>query len=145
MKVKITMKFVFVVIFLMSCTPTVDINNQNSSSNIVSAGSISTEDAEECNSYRSWQSDYWKDKNYRRCIYCNMYMMDLNCDLSENPVNYYNLARSFIELDAGKVDSAFWALNIGMDVSGESETLLELGAYISMENNNVEDQIFYLN
>ena len=144
MKLKITIKFIFISIFFVSCATTVDLNNQKSSSSGASIGFISVEDAEECNSYRSWQSDYWKDKNYRRCIYCNMYMMDLNCDLSENPVNYYNLARSFIELDVGKADSAFWALNIGMNVSGEDETLLELGAYISKENNNVEDQIFYL-
>ena len=91
MKLKVTVKFIFISIFFMSCATTVDVNNQKSSSNGASVGSISAEDAEECNSYRSWQSDYWKDKNYRRCIYCNIYMMDLNCDLSENPVNYYNL------------------------------------------------------
>ncbi len=58
-------------------------------------------------------------------------MMDLNCDLSENPINYYNLSRSFIELDQAKADSAFWALNAGMEINGDTEILLGLGAYIS--------------
>ncbi len=139
---KLKIYIIFVSLFFISCATTVDVDNQASPSGSVS--SISTEDAEECNSYRSWQSDYWKDKNYRRCRYCNMYMMDLNCDLSENPINYYNLSRSFIELDQAKADSAFWALNAGMEINGETEILLELGAYISKKTNNVEDQIFYL-
>ena len=61
--------------------------------------------------YSSWQSDYWKEKNYRRCIYCNMYMMDLNCDLSENRVNIITF-QIFIELSTEKADSAFWALGL---------------------------------
>ena len=129
----------------MSCAATIETGSKDSSRvNSKTNISIPPEDAEECNSYRSWQLDYWKDKNYRRCIYCNMYMMDLKCDLSEDPVNYYNLSRSFIELSSEKADSAFWALNIGMEANGETETLLELGAYISKKNNNIEDQIYYL-
>ncbi len=130
---------------IMSCAATIESGSKDSSRvNSTTNISIPSEDAEECNSYRSWQLDYWKDKNYRRCIYCNMYMMDLKCDLSEDPVNYYNLSRSFIELSPEKADSAFWALNIGMEANGETETLLELGAYISKKNNNIEDQIYYL-
>ena len=129
----------------MNCATNIDSGAQVSSKTGSKANiSIPLEDAEECNSYRSWQLDYWKDKNYRRCIYCNMYMIDLKCDLSEDPVNYYNLSRSFIELSPEKADSAFWALNIGMEANGETETLLELGAYISKKNNNIEDQIYYL-
>ena len=90
----------FICMVLFSCatnaTSGLDGSNQiNSKSSILSA-----EDTEECMQYSSWQSDYWKEKNYRRCIYCNTYMMDLSCDLSENRVNYYNLSRSFIETDS---------------------------------------------
>ena len=144
MRVRIMIISIFIYMFFISCATTVDVDNQGSSYNKEGTGYVSSEEAEECSKYRSWQFDYWKDKNYRRSIYCNMYMMDLNCDLSENPVHYYNLARSFIELDTGKADSAFWALNIGMNVAGESEALLELGAYISKKINNSDDQIFYL-
>ena len=111
-------------------------NQINSKSSI-----LSDDDTKECMQYSSWQSDYWKEKNYRRCIYCNMYMMDLNCDLSENRVNYYNLSRSFIELSPEKADSAFWALRTGMNVKGETEVLLELGAYIAQKTNNIDDQL----
>ena len=77
-------------------------------------------------------------------VYIVIYMMDLNCDLSENRVNYYNLSRSFIELSTEKADSAFWALRAGMDINGETEVLLELGAYIAQKTNNIDDQLYYL-
>ncbi len=132
-------------ILIMSCATNIKTDAQISSKSGAKVNiSIPAEDAEECNSYRSWQLDYWKDKNYRRCIYCNMYMMELKCDLSEDPINYYNLSRSFIEISPEKADSAFWALNIGMEENGETEVLLELGAYISKKNNNISDQIYYL-
>ena len=118
---------------------------------------LSELDTEECRMYRSYQSDYWKDKNYRRCIYCNMYMMDLDCDFSNNKVNYYNLARSFIELDRNGctgecgcldsntcADSAFWALNQGLDHNKDDEILLELGAYMSVKTDNITQAIYYL-
>ena len=72
-------------------------------------------------------------------------MMEMNCDNSiEYPVNYYNLSRSFLELDEVKIDSAFWALQQGLREDGNNETLLELGAYLSKKSNNTEQQIYYL-
>ncbi len=129
-----------------------DKSSQNSADVVLSAS-----DAEECRMYRSYQSDYWKDKNYRRCIYCNMYMMEYDCDFSNDKVNYYNLARSFIELDSNDctsdcgcvdtgscADSAFWALNQGLEGNNDDEILLELGAYMSVKTDNITQAIYYL-
>ena len=141
---KINYYLLFICMVLFSCAANTS-SGLEASNQINSKRSIlSDEDAKECMQYSSWQADYWKEKNYRRCIYCNIYMKDLNCDLSEKRVNYYNLSRSFIELSAEKADSAFWALRAGMDVNGETEVLLELGAYIAKKINDVDDQLYYL-
>ena len=173
-------KIIFIFLFLLcSCAVEVedDVASDNSSSSYSQARSLSDADIEECKQYRSWQQDYYsKSKDYRRCIYCNQYMLELNCDLSEHPVNYYNLARSFIEIDeieeyvdtnengvwdegeaytdknenglydvgGAKPDSALWALELGLQVKGEDEILLELGAYIAKKSNNQEQRIYYL-
>ena len=77
-------------IFFMSCATNLESNIQASSKfNSKSISSIPAEDAEECNSYRSWQLDYFKDKNYRRCIYCNMYTR--HCILYTVHSNVYNI------------------------------------------------------
>jgi len=202
------MKFKIISIFLiLLCSCAVEVENDlagdSSSSSSSTSRVLSEEDIEECATYRSWQNDYWKSKEYRRCIHCNQYMLDLNCDLSIKeiidtvmvidstyndttyeynvrietyPVNYYNLARSFIEMDeiedyedsnangswdegetfkdknenglydigGAKPDSAFWALDLGLNAKGEDEILLELGAYIAKESNNQEQRIYYL-
>ena len=31
-----------------------------------------------------------------------------------------------------------------MDINGETEVLLELGAYIAQKTNNIDDQLYYL-
>ena len=134
----------FICLVLFSCATNTTSSIQESNQINSKTSTLSEDETKECMQYSSWQSDYWKEKNYRRCIYCNMYMMDLNCDLSENRVNYYNLSRSFIELSPEKADSAFWALRTGMNVKGETEVLLELGAYIAQKTNNIDDQLFYL-
>ena len=148
MLMKCKIKVLFLLIFLISCGPTV-INDSSANSMTEGktvSGTLSSDDIEECADYQNWQGDYWKNKNYRRCIYCNLYMLDLNCDLSEHSVNYYNLARSFIEINAEetKADSAFWALNLGLSAKGENEALLELGAYIAKKANSQEQRIYYL-
>jgi len=72
-------------------------------------------------------------------------MMEMNCDGSiDYPVNYYNLSRSFLDLEESKIDSAFWALQQGLREDSNNETLLELGAYLSKKSNNVNQQIYYL-
>ena len=126
----------------------------------VPISNLSDENNEECRLYQSYQYDYWKNRNHRRTIYCNMYMMeDLGCDASDkHKPNYYNLARSFIELDPNVncedecgcvelgncADSAFWALKQGLKINKNDETLLQLGAYISRKSDNIEQQIYYL-
>ena len=112
----------------------------------VSASRLSEEDNTECKLYQSYQYDYWKNRNYRRTIYCNMYMMEeLGCDGSEkHKPNYYNLSRSFIELENPQPDSAYWALKQGLKINKNDESLLELGAYVSRKSDNVENQIYYL-
>tara|TARA_Y100001970_G_scaffold290664_1_gene425245 strand:- start:2338 stop:3681 length:1344 start_codon:yes stop_codon:yes gene_type:complete len=133
-------------LFLWSCATTGNTNNlSDNSQKTEKASSLSDEDIEECRLYQSYQYDYWKNRNYRRVVYCNMYMMEMNCDESiKYPVNYYNLSRSFIDLDASKIDSAFWALKQGLRENPENETLLELGAYLSKKSNNIDQQIYYL-
>tara|TARA_Y100000994_G_scaffold61861_1_gene50062 strand:- start:5581 stop:6924 length:1344 start_codon:yes stop_codon:yes gene_type:complete len=138
--------FIIGILFLWNCATTNTTNNSlDKSENPVKKSSLSQEDIEECRLYQSYQFDYWKNRNYRRTIYCNMYMMEMNCDNSiEYPVNYYNLSRSFLELDEVKIDSAFWALQQGLREDGNNETLLELGAYLSKKSSNTEQQIYYL-
>ena len=177
MKLKIF--FILLLVLLSSCGVQVenDSSGESSNSSFSLSTSLSEEEVEECKQYRSWQQDYYsKNKDYRRCIYCNQYMLDMNCDLSEYPVNYYNLARSFIEMDeaenyedangnglyddgesytdknenfqydigGARPDSAFWALNLGLNVKGEDEILLELGAYIAKKSEDQNQRIYYL-
>ena len=128
-----------------SCSTTINTTEfQDSSLNISSK--LSSEEDEECRLYQSYQYDYWKNRNYRRTIYCNMFMMEeLGCDASENyKPNYYNLSRSFIELDNAQADSAYWALKQGLKINKNNESLLELGAYVSRKTSNVQQQIYYL-
>ena len=125
--------YLFIIFILSACSVPVDIDGTDKSvSSSSNVSTLSVEDTEECKLYQSYQYDYWKNRNYRRCIYCNMYMMDLNCDQSvDHKTNYYNLSRSFIELENSQPDSAYWALKQGLKINKNNETLLELGAYIS--------------
>ena len=68
--------FIILAIILSNCT-TID-NDGNTSTNPNDLGkksSLSLDDIEECRLYQSYQYDYWKNRNYRRVIYCNMYMI----------------------------------------------------------------------
>ena len=133
-------------IILWNCAATDTINKDSSSSKeSKKISTLSEEEIEECRLYQSYQHDYWKSRNYRRVIYCNMYMMDVNCDESiDYPVNYYNLSRSFLDVEGEKIDSAFWALNQGLSKYSNNETLLELGAYLSKKSSDTNKQIYYL-
>ncbi len=136
--------------FILFCCSTGiqgEIGAQASSSSTSSSKKIlSIEADEECRLYQSYQYDYWKNRNYRRTIYCNMQMMEeLGCDESEKyKPNYYNLSRSFIELENPQADSAYWALKQGLKIDKNDESLLELGAYVSRKVSDVEQQIYYL-
>ena len=138
--------FIITGIILWNCTTTDTSNNESDSSKeSKKVSNLSEEDIEECRLYQSYQHDYWKNRTYRRVIYCNMYMMDMNCDESiEYPVNYYNLSRSFLDIEGSKLDSAFWALQQGLKQDSNNETLLELGAFLSKKSNNINQQIYYL-
>ena len=127
-------------IILWNCAATDTINKDSSSSKeSKKISTLSEEEIEECRLYQSYQHDYWKSRNYRRVIYCNMYMMDVNCDESiDYPVNYYNLSRSFLDVEGEKIDSAFWALNQGLSKYSNNETLLELGAYLSKKSSDTK-------
>ena len=138
--------FVTIAIFTWRCSST-EANNISSNNSKGSANTrkLSEEEIEECKNYQSYQYDYWKNRNYRRVIYCNMYMMDMNCDNSPDyQVNYYNLSRSFIEIENSQTDSAFWALKQGLREDGNNGILLELGAYLSHKTNNIDKQVYYL-
>ena len=138
--------FIMSLFFLWNCATT-DIGNQliDNSKGSKKISNLSEEDIEECRLYQSYQYDYWKNRNYRRVIYCNTYMMEMSCDESiKYPVNYYNLSRSFLDLKESKIDSAFWALQQGLREDANNETLLELGAYLSKKSNNIDQQIYYL-
>ena len=55
--------FFLISMLLMSCATNIDSGSQAPRKTESKANSfIPSEDAEECNSYRSWQLDYWKDK-----------------------------------------------------------------------------------
>ena len=140
---------IFLIIWMLvlwNCATTDSISKDtNKSQSTKKMSSLSPEDIEECRLYQSYQHDYWKSRNYRRVIYCNTYMMEMNCDESiEYPVNYYNLSRSFLDIEGEKIDSAFWALNQGLSKYSNNETLLELGAYLSKKSNDSNKQIYYL-
>ena len=141
--------YVLVIFVFFGCSTGIqgEVDSQSSSSSISSNKTALSEEAdEECRLYQSYQYDYWKNRNYRRTIYCNMYMMEeLGCDGSENyKPNYYNLSRSFIELEDAQADSAYWALKQGLKINKNDESLLELGAYVSRKVSDVEQQIYYL-
>ena len=138
--------FIMSLFFLWDCATT-DMGSQltDNSKGSKKTSNLSEEDIEECRLYQSYQYDYWKNRNYRRVIYCNTYMMEMSCDESiKYPVNYYNLSRSFLDLKESKIDSAFWALQQGLREDANNETLLELGAYLSKKSNNIDQQIYYL-
>ena len=138
--------FIIGLFFLWNCAATESsTRSSDDSKKIKRASNLSEENIEECRLYQSYQYDYWKNRNYRRVIYCNMYMMEMDCNESiDYPVNYYNLSRSFLDLEESKIDSAFWSLQQGLREDANNETLLELGAYLSKKSNNVDQQIYYL-
>ena len=72
-------------------------------------------------------------------------MEELGCDASEDyKPNYYNLSRSFVELEEAQADSAYWALKQGLKINKNDESLLELGAYVARKTSDVQQQIYYL-
>ena len=130
------------IFILFNCSVTDEgIETATNSAPISKFSKLSEEENKECELWRSYQYDYFKNsRNYRRTIYCNMEMMQvLGCDASnEHKPNYYNLARSFIELDPNAncddtetidinecgcielgncADSAFWALKQGLKIN----------------------------
>ena len=64
----------FICLVLFSCATNTTSGIEGSNQINSKTSTLSEDDTKECMQYSSWQSDYWKEKNYRRCIYCNIYI-----------------------------------------------------------------------